>query len=459
MLSARRWTADACSGLGMSATEADLAFDQSICLMTLSVLPSIFLCMLQFIFHSFGELLHLLGFLGVSLLAFKRGIAPAFFPRVDHPLHWLDRIRWMICCFCYAGLVVISTSSNGPVYAYTCLWPVMQTSLASFSRLGLDESYQGIAGATLVQLKDARLDMTRVGAAAHCSDCSAKQCMFKDCRGPAHLPDVAGFVKDWGFDQVDTQGSLPTLVGDVGAEVDQSGGSSCSITCVYAVPIVTSNASSTPLAWAIQSGRPPEEDQSVLMGATRFSWWVGTREAYQIAMDEVISHQLPKRVRHCTGQDPILGSGRWTEKCSARGFVNCHGALLAGRCCCPVGFRIHGGVCQACGGIATHVSSLHHLPLLYILHADSGKLAFRLMAALSLILLPLPWAGLARLLWHVACTRDCASLHRYRIHHERHIVAMAWRKRGKNDEKQDGAVRVQAISRISAGSHRLPFLL
>ena len=73
-------------------------------------------CMLQFIFHSFGALVQLLGFLGVSLLAFRRGIAPAFFPRVDHPLHWLDRVRWMTSCCCYTALVVISTSSNGPVY-------------------------------------------------------------------------------------------------------------------------------------------------------------------------------------------------------------------------------------------------------------------------------------------------------------------------------------------------------
>ena len=332
------------------------------------MVPSILMCMLQFIFHSLGELSHLLSFLGVSLLAFKRGIAPAFFRRVDHPLHWLDRIRWITCCCSYTALVVISSSSNGPVYAYACLWPIVHTSLTSFSSFGLD--HQG-AQSALVQLPDARLDMSRVGAAAHCSDCSAKQCMFKDCRAPAGLPDVSG-RKDWGFNQADT----------LSGKAEDRGGSSCSITCVFAVPIVAaSNSSSTPLAWAIQSGLPPQEDQSVLTGATRFSWWVGAREAYQVAMDEVISLQVPRRFRHCTGQEPLLGSAHWVSKCSSRGFVNCRGARLAGSCCCPVGFQIHGGVCKACGGFAEHVSTLHQLPLLYTLQADAGKLAFRLMVA------------------------------------------------------------------------------
>ena len=367
MTSACRWTVGACVGMG--SPSFSLAFDQSISLMTLSVVPSILMCMLQFIFHSLGELSHLLGFLGVSLLAFKRGIAPAFFRRVDHPLHWLDRIRWISCCCAYTALVVISSSSNGPVYAYTCLWPIVHTSVTSFSSFGLDR--EG-AQSALVQLRDARLDMSRVGAAAHCSDCSAKQCMFKDCRAPAGLPDV-GSRKDWGrgFNQVDAL-----------SKAEDRGGSSCSITCVFAVPIVaaTSN-SSTPLAWAIQSGLPPKEDQSVLTGATRFSWWVGAREAYQVAMDEVISLQVPRRFRQCTGQEPLPGSAHWVSKCRCRGFVNCRGARLAGSCCCPVGFRIHGGVCKACGGFAEHVSSLHQLPLLYTLQADAGKLAFRLMAA------------------------------------------------------------------------------
>ncbi|OLP82659.1 hypothetical protein AK812_SmicGene36673 [Symbiodinium microadriaticum] len=369
--SACRWTVGDCFGMG--SPSLSLAFDQSIILMSLSVVPSILMCMLQFIFHSLGELSHLLSFLGVSLLAFKRGIAPAFFRRVDHPLHWLDRIRWITCCCSYTALVVISSSSNGPVYAYACLWPIVHTSLTSFSSFGLD--HQG-AQSALVQLPDARLDMSRVGAAAHCSDCSAKQCMFKDCRAPAGLPDVSG-RKDWGFNQADT----------LSGKAEDRGGSSCSITCVFAVPIVAaSNSSSTPLAWAIQSGLPPQEDQSVLTGATRFSWWVGAREAYQVAMDEVISLQVPRRFRHCTGQEPLLGSAHWVSKCSSRGFVNCRGARLAGSCCCPVGFQIHGGVCKACGGFAEHVSTLHQLP--------------------------------------------------YRMHHERQIVATAWRKRPRPEPEE-----------------------
>lgn len=35
------------------------------------------------------------------------GIAPAFFTRVDHPLHWLDRGRWIVCCMCLTGLLLM----------------------------------------------------------------------------------------------------------------------------------------------------------------------------------------------------------------------------------------------------------------------------------------------------------------------------------------------------------------
>ena len=238
------------------------------------------------------------------------------------------------------------------------------------------------------------------------------------------------------------------------AEIDNSGGSSCSITCVYAAPIVVSN-SSTPLAWAIQSGMPPREDQSVLTGTTRFSWWVGAREAYQAAMDEVIVHQLPRRFKHCAGQEPVAGSMHWWSKCSARGFVNCRGALLAGSCCCPVGFRIRGGVCEPCGGLADSVTSLHRLPMLYTLRSDSGKLAFRLMVALSFALLPLPWAWCAQLLWNAAVVRKCRSLQHYTIHHERKIVATAWRTR-RRPQEEESAVRVKARLQILSSSLQVP---
>ena len=64
--------------------------------------------------------------------------------------------------------------------------------------------------------------------------------------------------------------------------------------------------------------------------------------------------------------------------------------------------------------------------------------------ALSMVLLPWPWAWLARLLWQVARARGCASLERYRMQHERQIVATAWRKRPRPEPEEDGAVRVQA---------------
>ena len=35
------------------------------------------------------------------------GIAPAFFSRVDHPLHWLDRVRWILSCASLAALLLM----------------------------------------------------------------------------------------------------------------------------------------------------------------------------------------------------------------------------------------------------------------------------------------------------------------------------------------------------------------
>ena len=44
---------------------------------------------------------------GEDVRAIVPGIAPAFFTRVDHPLHWLDRGRWIVCCMCLTGLLLM----------------------------------------------------------------------------------------------------------------------------------------------------------------------------------------------------------------------------------------------------------------------------------------------------------------------------------------------------------------
>ena len=44
---------------------------------------------------------------GEEKLEIVPGIAPAFFTRVDHPLHWLDRGRWIVCCMCLTGLLLM----------------------------------------------------------------------------------------------------------------------------------------------------------------------------------------------------------------------------------------------------------------------------------------------------------------------------------------------------------------
>ncbi|CAK9049766.1 unnamed protein product [Durusdinium trenchii] len=73
-----------------------LKFDGSPTLMTAATLPMLVFCMNRM---SIDERLGSFSFfLAVALVALGLvcGLSPAFFPRVDHPLHQLDRTRWRL---------------------------------------------------------------------------------------------------------------------------------------------------------------------------------------------------------------------------------------------------------------------------------------------------------------------------------------------------------------------------
>lgn len=61
---------------------------------------------MQYNVLALGECFQLLIQAAAVLLAFRAGISPAFFKHVDHPLHWLDRWRWVVSCICLALLVL-----------------------------------------------------------------------------------------------------------------------------------------------------------------------------------------------------------------------------------------------------------------------------------------------------------------------------------------------------------------
>ncbi|CAJ1362643.1 unnamed protein product, partial [Effrenium voratum] len=111
-----------------------LKFERNLFLMTVAVMPAVMLCLMQYQIRDwFGERLHLLAASWASVFAFRAGIAPAFFPRVEHPLHWLDRCRWVSGCICIALLVLASSCSDGAVYAYNLIRPFGNLRVSEYS--------------------------------------------------------------------------------------------------------------------------------------------------------------------------------------------------------------------------------------------------------------------------------------------------------------------------------------
>jgi len=385
-------------------SELLLTFDQNLGVMTASVLPAVLLCILQYVFlETLGERWQLVAISAAMILAFRAGIAPAFFARVDHPLHWMDRVRWILSCASLAALLVTASCSHGPVYGYNCFRPQGTMSLGDYSEL-----QAGHLG--LVTIEDAAMDAAQVGAAPHCSDCTAQQCVVKDCRSAAKLPKLP----QWDFQSWEAV----------------SGGGSCSITCLYVAPLYLSQNGSTsgsPVAWAVQNGRAPPRPSpgTAITGTGHVGWWIGTRKDYRGAIDEVILQRF-RGLTHCDGQQPLPVG---LSDCRARGYEVCRTRQgLLGKCCCPMGYKVVGLKCLPCTGTAERVNAWHRLPLVYVLHPETGRFAFGLMCLLSLVLLPLPWAFLAQKIWHHLLLHKAQQDHvrHYLVHHQRPRMAETW---------------------------------
>ncbi|CAK9002386.1 unnamed protein product [Durusdinium trenchii] len=404
-----------------------LKFHGSPAQMTAAALPMLGFCINRM---SMNEHLGFFSFfiaIGLVMLGLCWGLGPAFFPRVDHPLHKLDRIRWICGCICFLVLVVSSMVSDGAVHVFLRLRPHMQLSLEDFAEGKAD-------GAGLVTL-EAHLDLSRIGAAAHCSDCTASECAKKDCRAEAGLSPLSSEIPLLRIDDLDAYSDSSELFGrrlsGAGAGGGGGGGGSssgkkqCSITCVYAAPLSLTSDADFPMAWAVGSSWLPRHPS----GTTKFTWWTGERQDYARAMDEAVAQQLPERLkafthRACDGQRAVPNSENWWSKCRSSGFINCRARSLAGKCCCHVGERLGDNGCESCGALQERLSALHQLPLLYSLAPDAGLRSFYLMLICSFVLLPLPWAVLARVLWQLAEPTESFLQHEAR--HQRKHIAETW---------------------------------
>eukprot|EP00913_Durusdinium_trenchii_P016948 g15933.t1 len=264
-----------------------LKFHGSPAQMTAAALPMLGFCINRM---SMNEHLGFFSFfiaIGLVMLGLCWGLGPAFFPRVDHPLHKLDRIRWShgqkirrhlghfgsICgCICFLVLVVSSMVSDGAVHVFLRLRPHMQLSLEDFAEGKAD-------GAGLVTL-EAHLDLSRIGAAAHCSDCTASECAKKDCRAEAGLSPLSSEIPLLRIDDLDAYSDSSELFGRRLSGAGAGGGGG--------------------------------------------------------AMDEAVAQQLPERLKACDGQRAVPNSENWWSKCRSSGFINCRARSLAGKCCCHV---------------------------------------------------------------------------------------------------------------------------
>eukprot|EP00913_Durusdinium_trenchii_P014509 g13610.t1 len=213
--------------------------------------------------------------LGLVALGLFCGLGPAFFPRVDHPLHELDRLPRSCGGICLITLFALSWFSNGALYVFMRLRPEKHLSLAQFE---FDKGKTANAG--LVILEGARLDLSRAGAAASCDGCSASECALRDCRREAGLSNVSSKIPLLRMDDLEVENS------EVGRRLTGAG---------------------------------------VAGGGG--------------AMDNAIAQQLPERLKACDGQQAVPDSQHWWSSCHSMGFTACRETNLAGKCCCPTGFR------------------------------------------------------------------------------------------------------------------------
>ncbi|CAK9061988.1 Cap-specific mRNA (Nucleoside-2'-O-)-methyltransferase 1 [Durusdinium trenchii] len=173
------------------------------------------------------------------------------------------------------------------------------------------------------------------------------------------------------------------------------GGKHCSITCVYAVPLIPdipqsqvdfgrdTSTDAFPVAWAVGSNSVPQ----TATGTTHLHWWGEERKDYARAMDNAIAQQLPERLKACDGQQAV---------------PDCRTESTAGKCCCPTGQQVGEDGCKGCGALKERLSALLELHLLHSIDPGAGEYSFYIMLFGSLVLLPFPWALLAQVLWQFA---------------------------------------------------------
>jgi len=406
--------------------------------MTAATVPMLYLWLNRYSVESNLGFFALVLDVASTALALFFGLSPAFFPRVDHPLHSLDRMRWLSGCVGIVFLFLFAICSNGAVHAFMQLHPAMHLSIKDYTEARVSK-------AGLITL-DAKLDLERIGATAHCSDCSASECARKDCRAQLDfLPlfsenallrtdDLDGYEVSPEMRQLS---EVKTGNGTMGRRLSGAGGGggggggggsgskrTCSITCIYAAPLVPedSGPGAVPSAWAVGSSKPPRGTS----GTVNFHWWTGGRNDYKRAISEVVAKQLPERLKACDGRQAVTSSKDWWGSCTSYGFVDCRTRDLAGKCCCPVGQKPSTDGCEPCGDLRQRIRALHELPLLYSLDEDSGQYSFHFMLFLSFVLLPLPWALMARGCWHLMEPKLQESFLQHEMRTERKQIAETW---------------------------------
>lgn len=440
--------------------------------MTAATLPALLLLLCFYSAEEYlGSVVCFLLSVAFVALALHAGIAPAYFPHVDHPLHVLDRLRWGCGCVALLILFVASRCSNGCVFSYVSLRSQAVLSVQDYSEAG-------VADAGLVQI-NGLMDSSRIGAVASCSSCTTSECARKDCRREAALNNISDLPQMEGLHKLnflENQILFRRLSGAGGGGGGGGGGghggkgNTCSITCLYVAPLLPaayakdySMHTGRPVAWAVQSGSAPSPEQKLeVIGTSHFDWWSGSRQGYQRAMDDLLRNQLPAGLRHCDGLQAVPDSKSWWTGCSHNGFIDCP-RELKGECCCPLGHRIVEDRCEPCGDFADSVEELHALPLLYTLSPETGKSSFHVMLLLAFLTLPLPWAFQAQLRWRLGWKRAEEAFLHYAVRHQRKEAAESWGKLGRRRSSQGPiTVEVSSISgetRKASGFHGSSLLL
>ena len=195
---------------------------------------------------------------------------PAFFSRVDHPLHFLDRLRWFCAVVCGGLLVWLGLQSPGPMFAFSLL-PGPRIREGSYDQLpAAFEAY----GDRLLEV-DGILDENRMASTSYCT---CEHCYSVACPMPRPLIPQ-------GMDSMETPSRL--LRGAGGGHSSGGGYSSgrrrrCAATCVYAAPILPVDEASTsgcPVAFAIHRDTPPFSAPPLVSGTAHYEWWGGRAEA------------------------------------------------------------------------------------------------------------------------------------------------------------------------------------